>query len=100
MIDQPKTTTFRPVGINVALVLEPIEEITHSPIIQPEAFKQPSRFARVLAVGEGTTKHTMTVKIGDRVFMSKYAGTTIEVDGVVLTVVKETDILASIDHED
>jgi len=38
----------------------------------------------------------MTVKVGDQVLYSKYAGTEITIDGKEYLIVKESDILAII----
>jgi co-chaperonin GroES (HSP10) len=35
----------------------------------------------VVAVGNGTKEHTMTVKIGDSVLYGKYAGTELKLEG-------------------
>ena len=36
----------------------------------------------------------MTVKVGDKVITSKYAGTQVKVDGDEVTIVRQSDILA------
>ena len=40
---------------------------------------------------------TMTVKVGDRVITSKYAGTEVKCDGVEYNVVRQNDILAIVE---
>ena len=39
----------------------------------------------------------MTVKVGDRVITSKYAGTEVKCDGVELNIVRQSDILAIVE---
>lgn len=39
----------------------------------------------------------MTVKEGDKVLMSKYAGTQVKVDGVEYTIIRQSDILAIVE---
>ena len=39
----------------------------------------------------------MTVKVGDKVIASKYAGTTVKLDGTEYTILTEDDILAIVD---
>ena len=39
----------------------------------------------------------MTVKVGDKVIASKYAGTAVKMDGVEYTILSEDDILAIVD---
>ncbi len=40
---------------------------------------------------------TMQVKVGDRVLISKYAGTEIKMDNVEYTILKQSDILAIVE---
>jgi chaperonin GroES len=49
----------------------------------------------VVAVGNGTKEHTMTVKIGDSVLYGKYAGTELKLEGKDY-LMREDDILAII----
>ena len=57
--------------------------------------------AEVLAVGPGGLvdgkEVTMTVKVGDKVITSKYAGTQVKVDGDEVTIVRQNDILAIVE---
>ena len=39
----------------------------------------------------------MTVKVGDHVITSKYAGTQVKIDGEELTIVRQGDILAVVE---
>ena len=39
----------------------------------------------------------MTVKVGDKVIASKYAGTTVKLDGVEYTILSEDDIFAIVE---
>ena len=39
----------------------------------------------------------MTVKVGDRVLIAKYAGTEVKVDGDECTIVRQSDILAVVE---
>jgi chaperonin GroES len=48
----------------------------------------------VVAVGNGTKEHTMTVKIGDSVLYGKYAGTELKLEGKDYLIMREDDILA------
>jgi chaperonin GroES len=44
----------------------------------------------VVAVGNGTKEHTMTVKIGDSVLYGKYAGTELKLEGKDYLIMRET----------
>ena len=48
----------------------------------------------VVAVGNGTNDHTMTVKVGDTVLFGKYSGQAVKVDGKEVLVMREDDIMA------
>jgi chaperonin GroES len=39
----------------------------------------------------------MTVKVGDKVIASKYAGTSVKLDGTEYVIVSEDDVLAVVD---
>lgn len=78
-----------------------IEETTTSGIILPGSAKEKPQIFEVVAVGpggeiEGKTT-TMTSSVGDRVIISKYAGTEIKLDGIEYNIVRQGDILAKID---
>ena len=57
--------------------------------------------AEVVAVGPGGVvdgnEVKMYVKVGDRVITSKYAGTEVKIDGVEYSIVRQADILATIE---
>ena len=57
--------------------------------------------AQVIAVGPGGVVDgkgvKMTVKVGDKVLTSKYAGTEVKVDGEECTIVRQSDILAVVE---
>ena len=54
-----------------------------------------------MAVGPGKVEDgkavAMTVKVGDKVIASKYAGTTVKFDGVEYTILSEDDIFAIVE---
>ena len=57
--------------------------------------------AEVIAVGPGGVvdgkEVQMQVKVGEKVIYSKYAGTEVKLDGVEYIIVKQSDILASVE---
>ena len=59
--------------------------------------KEKPQVAEVIAVGPGTNDVKMEVKVGDKVLISKYAGTEVKLDGNEYTIVKQTDILAIVE---
>ena len=54
-----------------------------------------------MAVGPGGVVEgkeiTMQVKVGDRVLISKYAGTEVKLDGQEYTILRQNDILAIVE---
>ena len=78
------------------------EETTKSGIILTASAKEKPQIAEVIAVGVGEVNNEgklipMTVKVGDKVIISKYSGTEVKLDGEEYVIVKETDILAIVD---
>ncbi len=59
------------------VLIEPMEaeEKTASGIIIPDTAKEKPQKGTVVAVGTGTKKQPLTVKVGDTVLYGKYAGT-------------------------
>jgi len=57
--------------------------------------------AEVVAVGPGTVvdgkEVKMEVKVGDKVIISKYAGTEVKFDGQEYTILRQNDILAVVE---
>lgn len=87
---------LRPLGDRVLVQRMESEEVTHGGIIIPDAAKEKPQTGKVLAVGNGrvTTEGKvmpMQVKVGDSVFLPKYAGTEAGKD---LIIVREDEILA------
>lgn len=90
-----------PLFDRVVVKLTEIEETTSSGIILPGSAKEKPQIFEVVAVGPGGEiegkSTTMTSQVGDRVIISKYAGTEIKLDGVEYNIVRQGDILAKID---
>ena len=85
------------------VVLKPMEaeETTKGGIILTGSAKEKPSVAEVISVGPGGTVEgkevTMTVKPGDKVITSQYAGTKVKLEDVEYTVVRQNDILAIVD---
>ncbi|WP_273264937.1 co-chaperone GroES [Flexistipes sinusarabici] len=77
------------------------EEKTASGIIIPDSAKEKPQEGEVIAVGEGKvldngSKTELSVKTGDKVLFSKYAGTEISLDDEDYLIMREDDILGII----
>ncbi len=85
-----------PLGDRVVLKQLVAEETTKSGIVLPGTEKEKPQQAEVLAVGPGTEKVKMEVKVGDQVIYSKYAGTEVKMEDDNYIIVSQSDILAVI----
>ncbi|MEZ0296004.1 MAG: co-chaperone GroES [Candidatus Methylacidiphilales bacterium] len=88
----------RPLGDRVLIKALEEKEVVRGGIIIPDAAKEKSQEARVVALGSGKRdekgeKIPFEVKAGDRVLISKYGGTEIKIDGETYQIVREDDIL-------
>lgn len=70
------------------------EEKTAGGIIIPDTAKEKPQRGTVVAAGAGKKDEPVTVKSGDIVLYSKYAGTDITFDSDDFLIMRESDILA------
>lgn len=89
--------TLKPLADLVVVKLVEAEETTKAGIILTSASKEKSQIAEVVAVGPGTKDVEMTLKAGDKVVTAKYAGTEIKCDGVEYIIVRQGDVLATVE---
>ena len=93
--------TLKPLADRVVIKMVEVEETTKSGIILTAAAKEKPQVAEVIAVGPGGVvdgkEVVMTVKVGDKVITSKYAGTDVKCDGVEYNIVRQSDILAIVE---
>ena len=93
--------TIRPLGDKVVIKMVEVEETTKSGIVLPGTAKEKPQYAEVVAVGPGGNVDgkdvKMEVKVGDKVLLSKYAGTEVKLDGCEYTILRQSEILAILD---
>ena len=93
--------TVKPLGDRVVIKNVEAEETTKSGLILTSGAKEKPQMAEVLAVGPGGMvdgkEVTMTVKPGDKVITSQYAGTKVTLEDVEYVVVRQNDILAIVE---
>ena len=93
--------TIRPLADRVVIKAVEAEETTKSGIILTAAAQEKPSIAEIVAVGPGGmvdgNEVKMFVKVGEKVLISKYAGTEVKVDGVEYSIVKQDDILAVVE---
>jgi len=90
---------LRPLGDKVVVKRVEAEERTSGGIVLPDTAKEKPQRGKVISVGSGKLldsgeRVAPSVKAGDRVLFSSYAGTEVKIDGNELLVMDESDILA------
>lgn len=92
---------LKPLGDRVVVKFTQAEETSKGGIILAASAQEKPQVAEVVAVGPGGVVEgkeiVMEVKTGDKVILSKYAGTEVKIDGEELIIVKQGDILAIVD---
>lgn len=90
-----------PLADRVVLKQSTPEEKTKSGIILTSQSQEKPQHAEVVAVGPGGMvdgkEVNMTVKIGDKVVYSKYAGSEVKLEDEEYIIVKQSDILAIVE---
>ena len=94
--------TLKPLSNRVVIKFVDAEEKTKTGIILTASAQEKPQIAEVLAVGPGKPGDDgkfapMSVKVGEKVIASKYAGTQVKLDGVEYVILSEDDILAVVD---
>ena len=91
----------KPLGDRV--IVQPLEEkeVKKGSIIIPDNAKEKPQEGTIVAIGNGRMnengiKSEFTVKVGDKVLISKYGGTEIKIDGENYLIMREDDILGII----
>lgn len=93
----------RPLGDKLLVKRAEAETKTASGIFIPESAKDKPREGKIIALGNGrlnrdTGEYTdFTVRKGDHVIFSSYAGSEIKIDGEELLIMTEDDILGVIE---
>lgn len=93
---------IKPVADRVLIKMKEQEETTKSGIILASGAKEKPQIAEVIEVGTGIDfvegkEVKMYIKKGDKIIVSKYAGTEIKYDGEEYLIVKQDDILAIVE---
>ena len=95
-------TNIKPLGARVLVKRLDEEEKSAGGIIIPDTAKEKPQEAEVVSLGTGGKDDDgnpieFTVKVGDKVLISKYGGTDVKVDGDDLLIINESDILGVIE---
>lgn len=92
---------IKPLADRVVIKMVEAEETTKGGIILTGSAKEKPQVAEVVAVGPGGVvdgnEVKMELKVGDKVLISKYAGTEVKMDGVEYTILRQSDVLAIVE---
>lgn len=103
MAKTAKAATVRPLHDKILVKRDEAQTKTESGIFLPETSKDKPKTGTIEAVGDGALntdtgeRIPLTVKKGDRVIFSSYAGTEVKLNDQELLIMSEDDILAVID---
>ncbi|MCI9195885.1 MAG: co-chaperone GroES [Angelakisella sp.] len=93
--------TIKPLCDRVVIKMTEAEETTKSGIILAGNAKEKPVVAEVVEVGPGGmvdgNQVDMYLKKGDKVLISKYAGTEVKLDGEEYTILRQSDVLAIVE---
>ena len=85
------------------VVVAPVDaaETTAGGIVLPDAAREKPQRGKIVATGPGRLLESgeraeMSLAVGDEVLFGKYGGTDIEVEGVEVKILRESDILAKL----
>ena len=92
---------IKPLQDRVVVKMIENEETTKSGIILSSGAKEKPQIAEIIEVGPGGEVDGKTIKMevkkGDKVIVSKYAGTEVKYEGEEYIIVKQDDILAIVE---
>ncbi len=92
---------IKPLADRVVIKMLESEESTKSGILLAGTAKEKPQMAEVIAVGPGGVVDGKEVKmelaVGDKVIMSKYAGTEVKFDGEEYIILRQSEILAKVE---
>jgi chaperonin GroES len=93
---------IRPLADKVIVQRIEAESKTAGGIVLPDSAKEKPQRGKVIAVGEGKmlddgTRGAMSVKKGQQVLFTSYAGTEVKIDGKDYMIMDESDIMAIVE---
>jgi chaperonin GroES len=99
---QNKSGIIRPLGDRVLVQRVEAEEKTAGGILLPETAKEKPKEGKIIAVGNGKTledgtRSTFSVKVGDRILFTSYAGTEVKFGGQEYLIMREEDVLGIVE---
>ena len=92
---------LRPLDDRVVVQPSEAEATTAGGIVLPDSAREKPQRGKVIAVGPGKlldsgNRGEMSVAVGDIVIYGRYGGSEVEVNGVEMKILRESDILAKL----
>ena len=89
----------KPLDDRVLIKQSEAEETSAGGIVLPDTAKEKPQLGRVVATGPGKLldsgkRGKMTLKVKDKVYYGKYAGTEVKIDDEDYVILSESDVLA------
>ncbi len=89
----------KPLDDRVLIKQSEAEETSAGGIVLPDTAKEKPQIGKVIATGPGQLldsgkRGKMTLKVKDKVYYGKYAGTEVKIDDEDYVILKESDVLA------
>ncbi|MDR1480927.1 MAG: co-chaperone GroES [Planctomycetaceae bacterium] len=96
-----KKINLKPLDDRIVVEPSAAEEKTAGGLYLPDTAKEKPQRGSVVAVGPGRlldngNRAPLSVAVGDEVIYGKYSGNDIEVDGVEVKILRESDVLAKV----
>ncbi|HEV7299304.1 MAG TPA: co-chaperone GroES [Tepidisphaeraceae bacterium] len=93
---------LRPLGDKILVKRVEAESKTKSGIVLPDSAKEKPKRGKIIAVGAGKRMDngelsSFSVKVGNEVIFTSYAGTEVKIDGEELMIMSEDDVLAVVE---
>lgn len=89
---------IRPLGDRIIVKPSKEEEITKSGIVLPDTIdKEKKAQGEIIAIGNGEKIQKLSLKIGDKVLYTTYAGSDIKVEDIEYKVLSHDEVLAVIE---
>ena len=93
---------IKPLSDKIVIKPMELETVSKGGFVLTGSAKEKPDYAQVVAVGPGARDDNgklipMEVKVGDRIMMSKYAGTEVKLDGETYSIIKQSDVLAIVE---
>ena len=93
---------LRPLGDKILIKRLEAESKTKSGIVLPDSAKEKPKRGKIIAVGDGKRldngeRAPFSVKKGDEVIFTSYAGTEVKIEGEELMIMSEEDVLAVVE---